>query len=135
MVKIVYGAKGSGKTKRIIDMANESIESVAGNIVFITDTNRYMFDVKYQIRALNVTEHKIFDEEALIGFIKGLIAGNHDISLIYIDGAHRIAKKDMSEMQSFYDALEEISQNQKVDFVVCVSSDLPEMPEFLKKYL
>lgn len=93
MVKIVYGAKGSGKTKRIIDMANESIESAAGNIVFITDTNRYMFDVKYQIRALNVTEHKIFDEEALIGFIKGLIAGNHDISLIYIDGAHRIAKR------------------------------------------
>ena len=45
MVKIVYGAKGSGKTKRIIDMANESIESAAGNIVFITDTNRYMFDV------------------------------------------------------------------------------------------
>ncbi len=135
MVRIVYGAKGSGKTKKVIDMANDSIEKTNGDIVFITDTNRYMYDVKYQIRALNVAEHKIDTEESFVGFIKGLIAGNHDINLIYIDGAHRICKKDISEMQSFYDEINEIATAHNIEFVVCVSCDLPDMPEYLKKYL
>ena len=39
MIHLIYGAKGSGKTKRIIDMANASIDTTTGDIVFITDTN------------------------------------------------------------------------------------------------
>ena len=53
MIHLIYGAKGSGKTKRIIDMANASIDTTTGDIVFITDTNRYMYDIKYQIRFIN----------------------------------------------------------------------------------
>ena len=101
MIHLIYGAKGSGKTKRIIDMANASIDTTTGDIVFITDTNRYMYDIKYQIRFINTEDNHIFTEEALLGFIKGLIAGNHDIKTIYIDGAHRIAKKDVDAMQAF----------------------------------
>lgn len=97
MIHLIYGAKGSGKTKRIIDMANASIDTTTGDIVFITDTNRYMYDIKYQIRFINTEDNHIFTEEALLGFIKGLIAGNHDIKTIYIDGAHRIAKKTSTQ--------------------------------------
>lgn len=38
-----------------------------------------MYDIKYQIRFINTEDNHIFTEEALLGFIKGLIAGNHDI--------------------------------------------------------
>ena len=44
MINLIYGAKGSGKTKVIIDKANVTVSS--GDTVFITDTGRYMFDVK-----------------------------------------------------------------------------------------
>ncbi|HIU83068.1 MAG TPA: hypothetical protein IAC70_03860 [Candidatus Faecicola pullistercoris] len=135
MIQLIYGAKGSGKTKKIIDMANDCINTTDGNIVFITDTNRYMYDIKYQIRAINVTEHHIYDEEALIGFVKGLIAGNHDIKHIFIDGAHRIAKKNVEDMKSFYDELGLVAENQDVQFVVSVSKDEKELPDFLLKYL
>jgi hypothetical protein len=135
MIHLIYGAKGSGKTKKIIDMANDSIATAHGDIVFITDTNRYMFDIKYQIRFVNTEEHHIFTAEALIGFVKGLIAGNHDIKTIYIDGAHRITKTEIDAMQPFYDELEIIAERYDVEFVLCVSKDLVDFPEFLKKYV
>ncbi|MDD7092529.1 MAG: ATP-binding protein [Eubacteriales bacterium] len=135
MIHLIYGAKGSGKTKKIIEMANASIDTAGGDIVFITDTNRYMFDIKYQIRFVNTEEHHIFTEEALLGFIKGLIAGNHDIKTIYIDGAHRIARKEVENMQDFYSELEAIAERQDVEFVLCVSKNEEDLPDFLKKYL
>ena len=135
MIHLIYGAKGSGKTKKIIEMANASIDTAGGDIVFITDTNRYMFDIKYQIRFVNTEEHHIFTEEALLGFIKGLIAGNHDIKTIYIDGAHRIARKEVENMQDFYSELEAIAERQDVEFVLCVSKNEEELPDLLKKYL
>lgn len=135
MIHLIYGAKGSGKTKKIIEMANASIDTAGGDIVFITDTNRYMFDIKYQIRFVNTEEHHIFTEEALLGFIKGLIAGNHDIKTIYIDGAHRIARKEVENMQDLYSELEAIAERQDVEFVLCVSKNEEELPDFLKKYL
>lgn len=135
MIHLIYGAKGSGKTKKIIEMANASIDTAGGDIVFITDTNRYMFDIKYQIRFVNTEEHHIFTEEALLGFIKGLIAGNHDIKTIYIDGAHRIARKEVENMQDFYSELEAIAERQDVEFVLCVSKNEEELPDFIKKYL
>lgn len=135
MIHLIYGAKGSGKTKKIIDMANAGIDTATGDIVFITDTNRYMYDIKYQIRFVNTEDNHIFTEEALLGFIKGLIAGNHDIKTIYIDGAHRIAKKDVDAMADFYAELETIAERQDVEFVLCVSKNEEELPDFLRKYL
>lgn len=135
MIHLIYGAKGSGKTKKIIDMANANVDTAKGDIIFITDTNRYMFDIKYQIRVVNTEEHHIFTEEALIGFIKGLIAGNHDIKTIYVDGAHRITKMAVEDMANFYAELDLIASRHDVEFVMCVSKNLEDFPEFLKKYL
>jgi len=42
MLKILVGKKGVGKTKRIIQMANEAAGGAKGNVVFIDDDNRYM---------------------------------------------------------------------------------------------
>ena len=40
-MKIIYGSKGTGKTKIVIDEANALVEKAKGHIVFITDTKRY----------------------------------------------------------------------------------------------
>lgn len=135
MLQLIYGAKGSGKTKRIIDAANASLEESNGCIVFLTDTNRYMSDIKYQIRAINVADHEITTEEALIGFVKGVLAGNHDITHMFIDGIHRIMKKDVSELEWVYAELVKLAPKSDVKFIVTVSKDLDNLPEFLKKYV
>ena len=35
MIRVILGDKGSGKTKRLIDMTNEALKSEHGNILFI----------------------------------------------------------------------------------------------------
>ena len=78
MIELIYGSKGTGKTKRIIDMARQSLEKSDGFVVFLADTNRYVREIKYAIRFLNTKEIFIKGEENLVGFIKGLINSNYD---------------------------------------------------------
>ena len=40
MIQVIAGKKGSGKTKRIIDMANQASQESKHDIVFIDDDNR-----------------------------------------------------------------------------------------------
>ena len=47
MIKFITGAKGTGKTKIIIDMANDNVATAKGDIVFVTDTDRYMYSLNY----------------------------------------------------------------------------------------
>lgn len=137
MVRFISGSKGTGKTKVIIDMANDNVETAKGDIVFLTDTDRYMYSLRYQVRVVNATQLKksdVISEESLIGFIRGLLAGNHDIETLYIDGAHRMLKKTVHEMEDFFKDLREIAKDTQTQFVLTVSEDEANFPEFLKDF-
>ena len=136
MIKFITGAKGTGKTKIIIDMANDNVETAKGDIVFVTDTDRYMYSLNYRVRMVNAKQLKKGDspvsEEALIGFIKGLLAGNHDIETLYIDGAHRMLGKTVNEMKDFFDDIREIAKNTDTKFVITVSENEENFPDFIR---
>ena len=139
MIKLITGAKGTGKTKIIIDMANDNVETAKGDIVFLTDTDRYMYSLRYQVRVINVDNFlkrgdAPISEESLIGFIKGILAGNHDIETLYIDGAHRMLGKKISEMEDFFTDIYAIGKDTETKFVLTVSEDENNFPEFLNKY-
>lgn len=135
MIKIIYGAKGSGKTKKIIDTANQDALNSKGDVVFLADTNRYMYDLKRNVRFVNITEYEIQTELGLLGFIRGMLAGNTDIATVYIDGAHRMANRDIVDMVWFYNKLEALSDKNNTDFVLTVSADEKDLPDFIKKYI
>ena len=132
MIKLIIGKKGSGKTKKIIDMANSSLDTNNGNTVFISDTNRYMYDIKRAVRFLLTKEYKIDGQEQLLAFLKGVIASNSDNNLIFIDGLARILKLDIVDMQSFYEGLDTIADEYDIDFILTVSAE--ELPDFMSKY-
>lgn len=50
MIQILAGEKGEGKTKRLLEMANEAGKNSKGHVVFIDDDNRHMYDLHYNIR-------------------------------------------------------------------------------------
>ena len=107
MIQLITGTKGTGKTKAIIDRANDHVETAKGDIIFLTDTDRYMYSLRYQIRTINVSDlHRGTEtyvrEDMLVGFIYGVLAGNHDIETAYLDGAHRLLGKHISEMEHFF---------------------------------
>lgn len=137
MIQLITGAKGSGKTKQIIEMANANVDTAKGDIVFLTDTDRYMYSIRYQVRIVNakcLKKNGAITEDSLIGFIKGLLAGNHDIETLYIDGAHRIMKKTVNEMQDFFDDMFDIAKETDTRIVLTVSEDETNFPEFMNKY-
>ncbi len=135
MIKIICGPKGSGKTKRIIEQANSTVATAKGHLVFITDTKRYMYDVNRNIRFIDVTDYSVAGEDALCGFIKGVIAGNYDNEFVYVDGVARIAGKDLKDMAQLFYMLEKISQSRGMQIWITCSCAEEELPDYAKKYL
>jgi hypothetical protein len=135
MIKIIYGTKGTGKTKQMIDAANAAVNQAKGHLVFITDTKRCMYDLEREIRFIDVTDFNIAGEAALCGFIKGVIAGNHDNEYVYIDGLIRIAGKPVSELAGFFYMLDKVANQNGLTVTVSVSAAKEELPEFVAKYI
>lgn len=135
MIKIIYGPKGSGKTKQLIEQANAEAETKRGESVFISDSTRYMFDLKRTIRFVDLTEFNIAGEDAFCGFVKGIIAGNRDNEYIYIDGASRITGKPLSEMAEFFYMLEKVGERLDLKITIVCSATKEELPPFVAKYL
>ena len=133
MIHIIYGAKGTGKTKLLIDKANADAQSSHGEVVFLADTNRYMYDLKYVVRFVNVCEYEIQTEIGLLGFIRGILAGNKDVKSIYIDGAHRMSNRDIADMTWCYNKLEELAAKNECEFTLSVSCANENLPEYLTK--
>lgn len=134
MIKIIDGAKGSGKTKKIIDLANETLAKTKGDVVFLAATHRYSAEIKPSIKFIDAVEQGIDGKDALVGFIKGLICGNYDIEYVFIDGFYKVLNKklDSEEVAEFFLILDGLSS--KVNFVLTVSSE-GELPAFIKKYV
>lgn len=130
MIELIYGAKGSGKTQRIIAKANARVAHAKGNVVFITPIDKYSLDIDKNIRFVVTNEYDIKKGCALAAFIKGMIAGNADIGDIFIDGIARIGDIDPVE---FIPKLDEISTRYNVNFTLTLS--MAEVPESLKRYL
>ena len=135
MIKIIYGPKGTGKTKIIIDEANSKIETAKGHLIFITNTKRYMYDLKREIRMIDTSDYQIAGEEALCGFVKGVVAANNDNEYLFIDGAARIAGKEIKDMPAFYYMLDKLSEENGLTVYVTCSADKGDLPEFVTKYL
>ena len=134
-MKIFYGPKGTGKTKAIIDCANATLETAKGHIVFVTDTTRYTYDLKYQIRFLDVKNFDIKCESGFRGFLKGLVAANADNEYIFVDGIARIAGKPLNELGDIFIAMEKLEKDFGVNFVLTASSAKEDLPDFVLKYV
>ena len=135
MIKVIYGEKGTGKTKMMIDAANETVKIAKGHMIFITDSKRGMYDLEREVRFIDTSDYDIAGEAALCGFIKGVIAGNHDNEYVFIDGVVRIAGKPVQEMAAFFYMLEKVGKDSGVTITVSVSASKEELPDFVTKYL
>ena len=128
MVKLLVGHKGSGKTKQMIDIANQSVENSRGSIIFINKDQRLMYDLKYRIRVICMEDFEhITNSDEYIGFLYGIISSDHDIETIYIDSILKHADFKMSDLPEFIDRLKDISKNYGMDFVVSISAEKEEM--------
>ena len=135
MVKLVIGHKGTGKTKKMIDMANSSLDHVNGSVVFINKNHRLMYDLKYRIRVICMEDfEQITNVDEYIGFILGIISQDQDIDKIFIDSILKHADVRISNLDEFFERLSQISDTFGPEFIVSVSADKDELEGVLGKY-
>lgn len=134
MVNLICGNKGTSKTSRIIEKANADINTAKGLSFFISDTDRYLYDINRNIKVVNVQDFEINDDVKLLAFIGGVVASNLDITNIYIDGVSRIAGKEADDMQDFYDKLGILADKYSLSITVTVRAEISDLPDFLSEY-
>lgn len=134
MIQVIAGKKGSGKTKRIIDMANTATQDSKHDIIFIDDDNRYMFDLRHEVRFINAGEYNLVSDQMFMGFLAGAVAQNFDVGQIFIDGFLKLIKCELSTTAWLFERLEALSEKHSVDFVLSISEEPEALPDFIKEY-
>lgn len=134
MIKLIVGSKGSGKTKTLIDLIHQAVKTTAGNIVVIEKSMKLTTEIPHAARLIDVDEYGITGADKLYGFVAGVLAGNYDITELFIDGLLKIVDHDMDAAVRVLDGINRISGS-SVETVVTVSANESELPEGLKKYL
>lgn len=128
MVKLLVGHKGSGKTKQMIDIANDKIETSDGSVIFINKNHRLTYDLKHSIRVICMEDFEdITNSDEYIGFIYGIISSDHDIETMFIDSILKHADVTLGDLPEFIDRIKEISQKYDIEFVVSLSASKEEM--------
>ena len=135
MIQVIYGAKGTGKTKQIVDQANQSAETAKGVVVYIDRSNHRLHDLHRSVRLVDASYYDLTSQHDILSFIKGMLAANFDIEQIYIDGIARLLDCNVSELGELYKGLEVISKEHNVNFVITASGAREELPEFIAKHI
>ena len=135
MIQLIYAGKGSGKTKRLIDMANKEVAVASGTVVFIDDDKRYLREVNSQARFIDISEYGIDSGDKLYGFICGMYAQNYDTQTFYIDAFLKIVKKAPAELETFFAQLDKFCSMNGLNAVLSVSADAADAPGFLKNWI
>ncbi len=135
MIRLIAGDTGVGKTKDLIKMANDSLKSVKGHIVYLDADNSHMYDLKHQIRYINVTHYNLTDYREFFGFMCGILSRDNDIDEIYVDGLLRMAHIELDTMDILIKKLRKVSDKLNVRFVISVSCNTTGLPDELKQYL
>lgn len=133
MISIVCGKKGSGKTKKMIELANEAVKTAKGEIVFVDVKQRSAFNLHRDIRFVNVNEFSIRGRDKFWGFMNGLIAENYDINEIYVDNLLDITNTNIYDLELAFKDLEKIGEKYQVHFVFSTNCDENHLPDFIGK--
>jgi len=138
MVKFLTGAKGEGKSRKLIGLANENVKITDGHLVFITQSRRHMHDLHRDVRFVETEKGLLANYREFIGFILGILSQNNDITHIYVDGLnsiiHNLSEVDPAceDLVKLKKRLDELSESESVGFTLAIHGEKDSLPEELK---
>ncbi len=136
MVSLIMGLKGSGKTKKLVDMVRQAVNACHGDVVCIEKERKLTYDIPYQARLIDAGTYDIGSYEFLKGLICGIHAGNYDMTHFFIDKFYKmVGDKSPEALCKFIAWLDSFATTENIDFVISISVDPETVPEELKKYI
>ena len=134
MIQLIFGEKGSGKTKKILELANQAAEQAKGSVVFIDEDDRYMYDLNLSVRFVNATEYALSGPKMFYGFLCGIAASDHDLECIVIDSFMQLVHHELDSLKEMFDQLAVFSEDHGIRLILSLSCAPDQLPDFLKTY-
>ena len=126
MIKLIIGNKGSGKTKKLVEMVNETAGTSLGNVVCIEKGDTLTYSVTHKVRLIDVDDYQINGYNEYYGMLAGIKSGNHDVTHIFGDATLKIGGRNFDELITFFERLASITD---VDFIFTISAAKEELPK------
>lgn len=131
MIKLIIGNKGSGKTKRLINLINEAVDNSNGTVVCIEKSPLLTYEVTHKARLIETERFGVEGCDAFYGMVCGIVAQDHDITEIFVDATLKIVGRDYDAFAALINKLSKVSAENDVDIVFTVSEDESKLPAAL----
>ena len=135
MIQVIMGLKGSGKTKKLIELIHGALAQTSGDVVCIEYGKKLTYDVNYKVRLVDSKEYAINNVEMLKGFLSGLHAGNFDITHVFIDNLYKTIGTDVAAAEGFIAWCATFAEANNMNITMTISEDIANVSEDVKKYL
>ena len=134
MIQLITGEKGTGKTKLMLDGANEAIKTAAGNIVYIDKSSKHMYELSNKIRLIDASKLPLKNTDQFVGAICGIISQDHDLQQVYLDSFLKLDKIEETPelIEEIIDEFNIISETFNVDFIISASVEKSILSEKLQ---
>lgn len=136
MVRVIMGAKGTGKTKQMIELINRAAANESGSVVCVEMGKKLRFDVSPNVRLVEASDFAADNFTFFKGFVSGMYASNYDLTHVFIDSLCKIipSQPDSSEVEEFLAWLDRFSEANGVKFTITISADVALATEAIKSY-
>lgn len=128
MIQLIIGNKGSGKTKKLIDLVNQATESSKGDVACVEKGDTLTYSITHRARLVDAEAYGISGYNELYALLCGIQSANHDVTDIFVDATLRLGGRDYHELASFFDRLSAVSEDSNTNFTFTVSCDESELP-------
>ncbi len=135
MITLLTGKKGSGKTKKLIEMANEAVKNSNGNVVVVEKGLKLTYDISHAARLIDIDSYDVQGGKGLYGFLAGICAGNYDVTDIFVDSTLKIAGAGPEVLAPLVEELKRLSDTVEANFVLSISAADEELPQSVTEYV
>ena len=123
MVKVIMGAPGTGKTKKMADLVNKAVNEEAGNVVCIEKGQNLRFNIKYSAKLIDISDYPMaLSYDTIFAYICGVYSGNYDITHMFIDSLYKLTgEDDDAKAVEFLAKLERFGEATGLKFTIMIN--------------
>ena len=122
-MQLIVGVKGTGKTKTLIEEVNKASTETKGVVICIEYGRKLNYDISTRARLVDAQEYGVDTADKLYGFVCGMVAGNYDITELFIDSGLKICGDDIAAFEDFVVKADKIANTYKIECVIAVSAE------------
>lgn len=135
MIKLFCNKRGSGKSKKLVNLANTDIKKIKGTSVFIDDDDKRILTIDSRIRFISMKEYPVTTYKEFSAFLCGILSKDYDLENMYIDNLSKIVIEfDMDSLGYYLEDLNKLSAKYNVNVFINVHSEEEMIPEKVKVY-